>query len=85
LGLRWLAILPYYKRISFVLFLMQLSHYLIGFSDYRITRKQAKTDYECFGFHCRKGEVTGIWQQILLLFNDQRQFWRLLSGIKALK
>jgi len=29
-GFGWLAILPYYKRISFVLFLMHLYQYWIG-------------------------------------------------------
>jgi hypothetical protein len=32
LGLRWPGILPYYKRISFVLFLMYLYQYWIGLS-----------------------------------------------------
>lgn len=34
LGLRWLEILPYYKRISFVLFLMHFSQYGIDLSTY---------------------------------------------------
>ena len=57
-GFGWLAILPYYKRISFVLFLMHLYQYWIGLGACVGGAEKVKGGYESLDFHCRDGE----WQ-----------------------